>query len=220
MSAQCFCYWCGGAIVGRETFRKHGRVAAPVVPLAVANAVDRLPLAAPADDAPAHFNLLADRDDGCERPPLQVFYFFPLDSFVRALFARPDIVKHIVAEGCDRPEGHISNSRGFREKMVENPSMSGDTRNLALVGTTDGVPYFKDQHRTGWPFVLRCANLPDSLSMHPTNCHLHAIGGSEYWEVNSATNVLHRVVRGPKSLQAQMSVIVDDLLRFYWEGTL
>ena len=137
---------------------------------------------------------------------------------MRALFARPNIVKHIVAEGDMRPEGHISNSRAFREKMVDNPHLSGDVRNLGFVGTTDGVPYFKDMVRTGWPFVLRCANLPDSLSVHPTNCHLHVISGSEYWSVNEATNVLERVVQGPKSLQPHMHVIVDDLLHFYWEG--
>ena len=60
---------------------------------------------------------------------------------------------------------HVSKSRGFKEKVTDNPAMNKETRNVTLVGTTDGVPLFDDQHRGLWPFILRTTNLPDSLSM-------------------------------------------------------
>jgi hypothetical protein len=60
---------------------------------------------------------------------------------------------------------HTSHSRGFKEKVDDNPNINGDDRNITLVATTDGVPLFDDQHRGMWPIILRTANLPDSLSM-------------------------------------------------------
>jgi hypothetical protein len=47
-------------------------VAVPVVPLAVAAAVDHLPLADPSADAPAHYDNLAGRADDQERDPRPV----------------------------------------------------------------------------------------------------------------------------------------------------
>lgn len=60
---------------------------------------------------------------------------------------------------------HVSWSRAFKEKVINNPHFYTDFRNITLVATTDGVPLFDDQHRGMWPFILRTANLPDSLSM-------------------------------------------------------
>ena len=62
--------------------------------------------------------------------------------------------------------------------MVENPVMSRDHRNLSLIGTTDGVPFFDDQKRGAWPFILRCANLDDTLSYHMANCHMHLLSAN------------------------------------------
>ena len=66
-----------------------------------------------------------------------------------------------------------------------------------------------------WPFVLRCANLPDALSMHTSNCHLHLLSASEFWEVDKDAGVLRRRIRAPKSLQPHLIVVVDDLLGAY-----
>ena len=96
--------------------------------------------------------------------------------------------------------------------------MNNDHRNIALVGTTDGVPFFSDQIRGGWPFVLRCANLPDSLSTHMANCHLHLLSANEFWEVDKDAGILRRRVRAPKSLNPHMHLVVDDLLGAYNVG--
>ena len=41
---------------------------------------------------------------------------------------------------------------------------------------------------------------------------------NEFWELDTAANVLRRRVRGPKSLQAHMTVLVDDLYGAYTKG--
>lgn len=64
----------------------------------------------------------------------------------------------------DEPEGHVTRSRGFRQKVTENPHMDSDNRNLALVGTTDGVPFFDDQIRGCWPFFF--GTIPSTLCRH------------------------------------------------------
>lgn len=137
--------------------------------------------------------------------------------------------------------------------------MNTDHRNLGLVGTTDGVPFFDDQRRGNyvcahqhnpkyvniscdvckhypmrrhimsqclhnmqcvgaWPFILRCANLPDTLSMHMSNCHLHMLSANEYWELDKSAGVLRRRIHAPKSLKPHLIVIVDDLLHAYSTG--
>ena len=109
-------------------------------------------------------------------------------------------------------------SRGFQTKIRDNPEMNNDHRNLGFVGTTDGVPFFDDQRRGAWPFVLRCGNLPDALSTHMTNCHLHMLSANEFWELDLDAQVLRRTIRNPKSLKPHLIVLVDDLLSAY-KGT-
>ena len=67
---------------------------------------------------------------------------------------------------------------------------------------------------------MRCANLPDTLSQHMMNCHLHLLAASEYWTVDKPAGVLRRTVRAPKSLMPHLHVIVDDLLPAYNTGTM
>ena len=117
-----------------------------------------------------------------------------------------------------RPQGHVVHSRGFKEKILDNPDMNYDHRNLGIVGTCDGVPLFQDQQRGAWVFVQRCANLPDTLSMHMSNVHMHMLAPSEHWEVDNDAGVLRRRVQAPKSLMPHMHVIVDDLLQAYVHG--
>jgi hypothetical protein len=140
---------------------------------------------------------------------------------VRGLFSRPDLVPYMYnnRESPDLPSGHVTFSRGFKLKISDNPHMNCDQRNIGLVGTTDGIPYFDDQKRGAWPFILRVANLPDGLSTHVSNTHLHLLSASEHWELDEAANVLRRRVRAPKSLHPLISIIVDDLLAAYKRGS-
>ena len=97
-----------------------------------------------------------DPKDGAKRAA-KCFYFFPLAPYVRSLYSRPDLVPHLYADRYDpnEPEGGVRRSRGWKMKMQDNPQMAQDHRNLGLVGTTDGVPFFRDQRRGGWPYILR-----------------------------------------------------------------
>jgi len=162
--------------------------------------------------------VLVDPKDGASRPAKSVF-FFPIGPFIQSLYARPDLVPFLYNDTEDgRPRGHVTRSRGWKAKITDNPHMSDDHRNLGLVGGTDGVPFFNDQRRSGWPYVLRVANLPDKLSMHMSNVHLHLLSASEHWAVDGDAGVLRRIVRGPKTLQAHLAVIVDDLRQVYLRG--
>jgi hypothetical protein len=162
--------------------------------------------------------VLTDPSDGSKRPA-KVVYFFPVKPYLRSLWSRPDLAPYLLADRPDANEGDVKNSRGWKHKMVDNPVMNQDHRNLALIGTTDGVPFFDDQKRGAWPFVFRCANLPTTLSQHMANCHLSLLSANEFWEVDTDAHVLRRTVRGPKSLMPHLHIIVDDLLRAYTKGT-
>ena len=139
--------------------------------------------------------------------------------WVRSLWARADLAPHLRNDAGGKPRSHVTQSRGYREKVTLNPKIGNDPRNLALMGTTDGVPFFADQRRGGWCFVLRDVTLPDGLSMDPANVHLHLISANEHLENDLGSNTLRRKIRGPKSLHPHMSIIVDDLLDFYHNGT-
>ena len=117
------------------------------------------------------------------------------------------------------PAGHLRRSRGFKKKVLDNPVMNKDHRSIGLVSTTDGVPFFDDQKRGAWPFILRIGNLPDGLSHHISNTHLHLLQPSEFWEVDTDANVLRRRVRAPKNLQPYLSIIADDLHAAYHRGS-
>ena len=149
-----------------------------------------------------------------------MIFFFPLAPYIQGLYSRPDLVRYLWHDCGEFPAGHVRRSRGFRDKVIDNPDMNGDHRNVSLIGTTDGVPFFDDQTRGGWPFIFRCANLPDSLSSQPANCHLGLLAANEYWALDKDANVLRRIIRGPKSLLPHMSIIVDDLLHAYHKGNI
>ena len=89
--------------------------------------------------------------------PVKVVYHFPLKHFIRALFRRPDLIPNLWFDAGDPPEGDIKRSRGFKQKVLDNPQMNEDHRNISLVGTTDGVCFFDDMRRGGWPFFFRCS---------------------------------------------------------------
>jgi hypothetical protein len=95
-----------------------------------------------------------DPKTGRDLPAKSIFHF-PLKSYVRSLYDRPDLSAYLWHDCGDNPEGHVTRSRGFKKKVTDNPCMASDNRNLALVGTTDGVPFFDDQIRGCWPFFFR-----------------------------------------------------------------
>jgi hypothetical protein len=96
------------------------------------------------------------------------------------------------------------------------PKMALDHRNLALMAATDGVPYFSDQVRGGWPFVIWCANLPYGLSNLLRNCHISSLQGSEYF--SRIGDKVVRVIREPKQLPV-LFLLADELSRIYKHGT-
>ena len=102
--------------------------------------------------------------------------------------------------------------------MVEDAQMAEDNRNIALIAAADGVPFFKDKHRGCWPFVFRVANLPDSLSLLMTNCHLSMFSAREYYGIDPQTSTVKRYVREPKSLHPHLMIICDDLYAAYTTG--
>jgi hypothetical protein len=160
---------------------------------------------------------VTDPADGAVKPA-KTLYLFPMAAYVRSLFGRPELVPYLLHDTEQGVEGHLLRSRGFQTKIRDNPYMNNDHRNLGFVGTTDGVPFFDDQRRGAWPFVLRCGNLPDALSTHMTNCHLHMLSANEFWELDLDAQVLRRTIRNPKSLKPHLIVLVDDLLSAY-KGT-
>lgn len=160
---------------------------------------------------------VVDPRDGKTRA-VKTIYFFPLAPFVRSLFARPDLVPHLYADAGDRERGEVTRTRGFKHKVLDNPHMNVDHRNLGLIGTTDGVPLFEDQKRGAWIFVNRVANLPHGLSTNMANVHMHMLSGNEHFEVDEHAGVLRRIVRGPKSLVPHLHILVDDYLHAYQKG--
>lgn len=72
-------------------------------------------------------------------------------------------------------------------QMIDNNHMACDDRNLGLLGATDGVPLFDDQHRGAWPFIQRVA-MTDQLSMNVANAHLHLLSSNEYWTLDKEVN--------------------------------
>lgn len=160
---------------------------------------------------------LRDPVDGVTRS-VKVVFFFPLAPFIRSLFARADLVPHLFADADGRPTGDVTRSRGFKMKMLDNPVMNADHRNIGLIGSTDGVPFFEDQKRGMWAFVDRVANLPHGLSTKMGNVHLHMISANEYWAFDADAGLLRRRVRGPKSLSPHMHILADDYLHAYQKG--
>jgi hypothetical protein len=163
---------------------------------------------------------------------VKVIYHFPIEHFIRALYRRKDIISSLLLDSGDPPEGHVTRSRGFKEKVLDNPVMSQDHRNIALVGTMDGVCFFDDRRRGAWPvffrydslgymffiFTLRIANLPDALSTHMANVHLGMVGGNEFYERDALASKLNRKIRSPKSFRPHLTVLCDNLLDAYING--
>jgi hypothetical protein len=84
---------------------------------------------------------------------------------------------------------------------------------VGLSGSTDGVPYFKDLHRSGWPSTLAAVSLPASLAQLAGNMHMHSLTPSEYFEPDGS-----RVVREPESLGIVIELCARDIDGLYTVG--
>ena len=76
--------------------------------------------------------------------------------------------------------GSVVFSRGFQEKVTNNPVMSGDSRNQGIILASDGIPYFKDKgtNRSGYPCGARLANPPEQIGKSLGLTHLTMSSGS------------------------------------------
>jgi hypothetical protein len=104
--------------------------------------------------------------------PAKVVFFCPVRSYIKGLFARADLVSQLFTDAEVSDEGDVRRSRGWHMKMLDNEHMAMDNRNLAFIGTTDGVPLFKDQIRSCWPFILRCLVARARTRVAPSACLL------------------------------------------------
>jgi hypothetical protein len=71
--------------------------------------------------------------------------------------------------------------------------MSSDARHQAIIGASDGIPIFKDKNsRSGWPFVIRNANLPEGLWMDEQHTHMVAYVASDYltWDCDLKRSII------------------------------
>jgi hypothetical protein len=135
---------------------------------------------------------------GEEGKARKTLYYFPLAAYFRDLYARPDLVAHLANDHdpSQYPEGSLQRSKRWREKVTENPKMNGDNRNQAIIGASDGVPLFRDKFaRSGWPAVVRSANLPAGLWNNNALAHMVGYIASDYKTQDEDTNKIETIHR-------------------------
>jgi hypothetical protein len=74
-------------------------------------------------------------DESGTKIPVKRGYYFPIDTFVSSIFrdkVTEEFRTHTTGE-C--PSGHHRRSRGFYDKVTNNPKMNKDDRNQAFIGT-------------------------------------------------------------------------------------
>ena len=145
-------------------------------------------------------------------------YYLPTKHFVHDLFNQPDVAEHLDNSAVDAVPGSVKASRGYAAKVTNNPVMSG-RRDIAFIGQSDGVPYFKDQTtRSGVICTLRVATLPEGMAKQNRNTHLVAIQPSVYlsWDVEKNRPV--KVKHNPKNQAAIITVLCDELYTGYVSG--
>jgi hypothetical protein len=145
-------------------------------------------------------------------------YYLPVRHFVRDTFKQVDIVEHLRNDAVGAAPGSMKASRGWAEKMTNNPVMHG-RRDLAFVGMSDGVPYFKDKtKRSGTAAFLQHANLPEGMALQDRNCHMVALQPSVYlsWCPKKKKGV--KVHKNPKNQAHLTTVLCDELYDLYVRG--
>jgi hypothetical protein len=151
-----------------------------------------------------------------QKKPAKVGFYFPLDPFLHDLFKDPDLCEHAHQNVGQFPPGHTRHSKGWYDKMTNNPHMNGETRNQALIGMADGIPLFKDKHsRSCVPVAVRLAGQPDSVSKKFNNIHLAALYPCDFWVKDRDTGMLKRERHKPSNIGALLILLVQDLLYWY-----
>jgi hypothetical protein len=133
-----------------------------------------------------------------KRVEAKVMYWFPSIRYWEFMFSDPDLSMHLFNDlsSTGTPVGSVRASFGYRRKVVDNPNISCDPRNQAVMLSTDGMPYFKDvQCRSGWPILMRSAMLPDGLWNTAAYTHMLAFQASDYLDEDSTTGKVNRIKR-------------------------
>jgi hypothetical protein len=145
-------------------------------------------------------------------------YYLPVRHFVQDCFKQADLVPHLRNDAVGAEPGSLKASRGWAEKMTNNPVMHG-RRDLAFVAQSDGVPYFKDKSlRSGTVASLRIANLPEAMSLQNRNTHMVALQPSVFlsWCPKKRKGV--KVHKNPKNQAPLTTVLCDELYDLYARG--
>lgn len=149
----------------------------------------------------------------------QVAYYFPIATYLQSLFNQATLVPFLHNDSGEFPPGHTRLSRGYRHKVLDNPVINQESRNQSVVGCTDGVPFFDDMVRGGWPIIFKNASLPDALANIMRNCHIVAIQGNEYLSWDEDHKKVRKRVRAPKTLKPIMEIIGRECTNLYHQGT-
>jgi len=148
----------------------------------------------------------------------KIMYYLGVADWMKDCYNRPDLVDFLRNDEACAPPGSLQQSHGWRDKVVDNPVMQSDVRHLALVGTADSVPYFKDKTaRGGVPVMLRIANLPPELQLQLHNCHLAGIMPNEI-HVLDDEGASRRVISKNSTLYPILLVLADELCNLYVRG--
>jgi hypothetical protein len=152
--------------------------------------------------------------------PRKVMYYLPLKQFLTDVFRNDELACHLHNDAGDQPPGAVVTSVGFYEKVTNNPAINFESRNQAIIMSSDGIPFFKDKgsNRKGYPCAARLANPPEAYgkSLHLT--HLLCMMSCEYWEADPHTGKPRRRLRSPKCLAPMMLRIADELHMLYYVG--
>jgi len=90
----------------------------------------------------------------------KVGYYFPLDGFLPSIFNSEELKEFVDNDMGEFPPGHHRHSRGWHEKVTNNPHINCESRNQTLIGMADGT-----QHST------ICASSAHNVhSQHSTIC--------------------------------------------------
>jgi hypothetical protein len=133
-----------------------------------------------------------------KRVEAKVMYWFPSIRYWEFMFNDPDLIMHLFNDLCSTgsPVGSVRASYGYRRKVRDNPNISCDPRNQAVMLSTDGMPFFKDvMCRSGWPVLMRSAMLPDGLWNSAAYTHMIAFQASDYLDEDSTTGKVTRIKR-------------------------
>ena len=148
-------------------------------------------------------------------------YYYPLDSYMTNLFRDTDTetYRDHSREAGEHifPPGHVRHSKGFYEKVKNNPHLRGETRNQGLIAMADGIPLFRSIRTSKGVNVgaIRQANQPDYISKMFGKIHLSFLYPGEFWVFDEITKKPKRLKAKPKNLGPMQQLLVDDLLHWY-----